>query len=153
MRTENGLNLDLQQLFETIDQCDVLVLGFLHIGPRVLFDSRHDAAGAPLLRFVPPVRTPRERFAHLRRLRPSLGDPERYAWVQWPLGIESLVGMGTWARVVQHCSLAAGDRAVVDCEEILDRLRLLERKEVTEAISGAGYRTLWPAPRPRRGGR
>jgi len=43
----------------------------LHLTPRVLFDTRTGSASGPLFRIVPPVKTPKDRFAQLRRLRPA----------------------------------------------------------------------------------
>lgn len=150
MRAENGLSLNLPEVFEAIGKSDVLVLGFLHIVPRVLFDTRA-GAGSPLFRLVPPVRTPEERFAQLRKLRPGLGEPERFVFIQWPLGLESLQQNGVWQRIVEHCIAAAATRAATDCDGILQRLQLLDRKEEIDAIGGESYKTLWP-PRERRGG-
>ncbi len=144
MRAENGLSLNLTEVFEAIGKSDVLVLGFLHLAPRVLFDTRR-ASDRPLFRLVPPVRTPEERFGQLRKLRPGLADPERYVFIQWPLGLTSLVTTEVWDQVVDHCVHAAGDSAREDCDGIMKRLRQLDRKEDREAIRGDSYRTVWPS--------
>lgn len=153
MRSEDGLRLEVAEALEAVGRADVLVLGFTHLSPRVLFDTRK-GAGRPLFRLVPPVRTPEERFAQLRRLRPGLPDPERFVFIQWPLGLDSLLETGLWERIVSHCSAAAGERGIQDCAGVLSRLRMLDRKEEREAIGGESYRTLWPLRRDRgRGGR
>jgi hypothetical protein len=148
VRAENGLNLNLHEVLEAVGKSDVLILGFLHLAPRILFDTRSGRDG-PLFRLVPPVRTPEERFAHLRKLRPGLGDPERYVFIQWPLGLFSLMETGVWDKVVSHCQAAAGERALADCDGVLARIRQLDRKEDREAIVGDSYRTIWPSRRNR----
>ncbi|HLZ72246.1 MAG TPA: hypothetical protein VKV26_20275 [Dehalococcoidia bacterium] len=144
MRAEDGLRLDLDGAREAIGRCDVLVLGFRHLAPRVLFDTREGTASKPLFRIVPPVNTPKERFAQLRRLRPDLGEPERFLFIQWPLGLESLVESGIWSCIVERCRAAAQERGLQECEGLLERLTRLDQKEVQEAIDGESYRTLWP---------
>ncbi len=151
MHAENGLSLSLTEVFEAIGKSDVLVLGFLHIAPRILFDTR-SGPDKPLFRMVPPARTPEERFAHLRKLRPGLSDPERYVFIQWPLGMTSLVTTEVWDQIVDHCVKAAGESAREDCDGILKRLRQLDRKEDREAIRGESYRTVWPPRGKRRTG-
>ncbi len=149
MRAEDGLRLDLDGARDAIARCDVLVLGFKHLAPRVLFDTREGTGSGPLFRVVPPVRTPKERFAQLRRLRPDLGEPERFLFIQWPLGLDSLVESGVWSRIVERCRAAAQERGREECEGLLQRLTQLDTKEVRDAIAGESYRTLWP-PRERR---
>jgi len=148
VRAENGLNLNLEEVLEAVDRSDVLVLGFLHLTPRILFDTRL-GSDRPLFRIVARVRTPEERFAQLRKLRPGLGDPNRYVFIEWPLGMTSLVESRVWQRIVEHCAGAGGERARTDCEGILERLRRLDRKEEHEAIRGESYRTMWPSRRRR----
>ena len=144
MRSEDGLRLDLDGARDAIARCDVLVLGFRHLAPRVLFDTREGTASRPLFRIVPPVNTPRERFAQLRRLRPDLGEPERFVFIQWPLGLDSLVESGLWGRIVDRCRAVEPERGQSDCDGLLERLTRLDQKEVREAIAGESYRTLWP---------
>lgn len=151
MHAENGLNLDLDQVLEALRACDVMVLGFMHLSPRVLFDMR-PGPGGPLFRVVAPVGTPQERFQQLRKLRPGIGDPKQYLFLQWPLGLGSLLEMGVWERIVDRCREAAPDIADDDCAAILDRLERLDRKETREALRGDSYRTVWPPRRGRRAG-
>lgn len=146
MRGENGLGINLPEAREAIGHADVLVLGFAHIQPRVLFDLR-SGSGAPLIRLVPPVRTPQERFGQLRRLRPGVPDPERFIFVQWPLGLDSIEESGVWEAIIAHAERTVGERARTDCEGVMQRLRLLDRKETREAIGGESYRYLWPKGR------
>ncbi|HEY7295907.1 MAG TPA: hypothetical protein VH916_12755 [Dehalococcoidia bacterium] len=154
MRSEDGLRIDVDAARDAIGRCDVLVLGFRHLAPRVLFDTREGTASGPLFRVVPPVNTPKERFAQLRRLRPDLGEPERFLFIQWPLGLDSLVESGLWSRIVDRCRTAAQERGLEECDGLLQRLTELDAKEVREAIAGESYRTQWPPhERPPRRGR
>lgn len=145
MRSENGIALELAEVHQAIGLSDVLVLSFPHLASRLLFDVRTGGGAGPLIRFVPPVRTPQERIAHLRTLRPGLGDPEKYVFLQWPLGLESLLSGEIWQQITDHCVAVGGDRAERDCALLLRRLCELDHREDIEAISGKTYRTLWPS--------
>jgi hypothetical protein len=147
VRSDNGSSLELAEVRKAIDLSDVLVLGFLHLSSRLLFDVRTGPREAPLIRFVPPVRTPEERFAHLRGLRPGLNDPQKYVFIRWPLGLESLIASGVWQQITDHCVEAGGEAAERDCAVLLKRLCELDRREDLEAIAGKTYRTLWPGGR------
>lgn len=143
MRGENGLGLNLPEVRDAVARADVLVVGFVHLTPRVLFDLR-PGPSHPLFRLVAPVRTPDERFAQLRRLRPGVPDPERFVFIQWPLGLDSLVETSVWETIVARCQVVAGEQALSDCDGIMQRLRILDSKELREAIGGDSYRSLWP---------
>ena len=145
MKSENGLGLELPEVFKAIDLSEVLVMSLPHLSNRLLFDVRVRAGQGPIVRLVPPVRSPEERFAYLRRLRPGVGDPEKYVFIQWPLGVQSLVADHVWQRITEHCEAAGGPDTRRRCDQLLRRLSELDRQEDVEAIRGQSYRTLWPA--------
>lgn len=147
MKSENGLGLELPEVYKAIDLSEVLVISLPHLTNRLLFDVRVRDGQGPLIRLAPPVRSPEERFAYLRRLRPSFSDPEKYVFIQWPLGIQSLVADRVWQRITEHCEAAGGPEARRRCDDLMQRLHELDRHEDVEAIRGQNYRTLWPRPR------
>jgi len=143
VRGENGLSLDLPEAFDAIAGADVVVLGFPHLQPRVLFDLR-PGFGTPFIRLVPPARTAEERIGQLRRLRPGVPDPERFVFVRWPLGVDSLIESGLWEALVNRAERVLGERALAECDGVMQRLRTLDARETREAIAGESYRYLWP---------
>jgi hypothetical protein len=142
VRGENGLGINLREARGAIGQADVLVLGFDHIKQRVLFDFR-PGPGGPLIRLVAPVSTARERLTELHTLRPGIPDPQRFIFVRWPLGLDSLVDSGVWDVITERAG-TGNEKARADCDGALQRLRLLDAKETREAIAGESYRSLWP---------
>jgi hypothetical protein len=144
MKSENGLSLSLDEVYKAVDISDVLLIAFPHLTGRLLFDVRTRPDDGPVIRSVPPVRGPDERFAYLRRLRPGLPDPERYVFIQWPLGVESLVTNDVWRHIEDHCIAAGGDRSGEECATLLRGLYELDRQEDREAIRGKSFKTLWP---------
>jgi hypothetical protein len=147
MKSENGLSLKLDEVYHAVEISDVLLIAFPHLTARLLFDVRTRPGEGPIIRSVPPVRGPDERFAYLRRLRPGMADPERYVFIQWPLGVESLVTSDIWRHIEEHCVTAGGDKSGEECASLLRKLYELDYHEDTEAIRGKSYKTIWP-PRP-----
>jgi hypothetical protein len=144
MKSENGLGLSLEEVYKAIDVSDVLVIALPHLSGRLLFDVRTRPGDPPLIRTVPPVRGPDERFAYLRSARPGLADPERYVFIQWPLGVESLVSNDVWRRIEDHCVDAGGEKAGEECAGLLRGLYELDHHEDVEAVGGRSYKTIWP---------
>jgi hypothetical protein len=144
MKGENGLTLKLEEVYQAVDISDVLLIAFPHLAGRLLFDVRTRPGESPIIRSVPPVRGPEERFAYLRALRPGMADPERYVFLQWPLGVESLVANDVWRRIEDHCAAAGGEASVRECASLLRGLYELDHHEDVEAIRGQSYKTIWP---------
>jgi hypothetical protein len=143
MKSENGLSLTLDEVYKAVDISDVLLIAFPHLTGRLLFDVRTRPGDKPVIRSVPPVRGPDERFAYLRNLRPGYADPERYVFIQWPLGVESLVTNDVWRHIEDHCVAAGGDQSGEECASLLRKLYELDHHEDVEAIRGKSYKTVW----------
>src|SRR6476469_7289911 len=75
MKSENGLSLKLDEVYQAVDISDVLIIALPHLTGRLLFDIRTRPGENPIIRSVPPVRGPDERFAYLRIFRHGTADP------------------------------------------------------------------------------
>jgi predicted Rdx family selenoprotein len=53
------------------------------------------------------------------------------------------VSAGIWERILQRVSDAGFPDAVEECQRVLDDLICQERAEIHNAVSGAGYQSLW----------
>ncbi len=140
---DNEYDFDLQEVFQTVRTADVITFRFVIVGHRLLIDNRYTEIDAPLVKVVPRVSSPQERFRSLKQLRPRFRLPEKICAVWWPRHVESLVSSGVWASIVERISAAGFAEAARGCEETLQELIDLERAEVRKAIQGDGYRTLW----------
>ncbi len=84
MFTENGVQIDLEEVGKVVEGCDVFAIGFHMFPERVIIDTRETEDVAPLVQVVEPVTSVEERFHWLGRERPSFGVPERFSFFIWP---------------------------------------------------------------------
>lgn len=137
--------LDLDALFAAIDAHDHLIFRFSTVDERLFVDFRSTVAVMPAAMVLPPAENVGERLASIAAARPGLPRPERLYVVAWPLRVGGLARLRVldalrrrFADLDAFEALAALDRSAV-------RLERAERAEVSRAVRGEGYRTLWPA--------
>ncbi len=135
--------VDLPAVFDVIDSAEVITFRFVTIPQRLLFDTRHNEIEGPLLALVPRASSLEERFKAIKQLRPRFSLPEKISSIWWPKYVHSLAECGAWDRIVQRIGAcgypAAADRAA----DIFREMERKERAEVFNAITGAGYDSLW----------
>lgn len=140
---DNDYPVDVPEILSVVRQAEVIVMRFLIVPQRLLFDSRSDANHGPLLKLVPPANSAEERFRSLRRLRPDFPAPERITVIHWPKMIGLLDSLGVWDAIRRR----ALDAGFSDTPGLLDgiwnELTKLEADEKRKAVSGEGYQTLW----------
>ena len=141
---DNDFSLDLPQIFETIDTAEVITLRFAIIPQRLLLDMRTNDSEGPLLKVVPRAESVEDRFRSLKQLRPRFKSPQRIVAVWWPKRVETLVTLGVWDRISRRALDSGWREAALSCESVLNELRLLERREVENAVRGHGYEPVWP---------
>ncbi|MBN9494132.1 hypothetical protein J0H33_12425 [bacterium] len=142
MTDEFGVDLD--EVFHTIDVADVIVMRFHLIEPRLLIDFRTRPGVGPFLQVVPRAQSVEDRFRSIKRLRPQFPFPDKVMSVHWPRSIPVLLVSGAWQRLVDRISALGDEETTETCGRIIDELLLSERREVTNAVRGAGhYQTLW----------
>ena len=84
-----------------------------------------------------------ERFRSIQRMRPGFPRPKELALVPWTLYVDSLVRLGIWDSIMKRFIDSGHGEAIKACEQALDELRRLEREEITSAIRGDNYKTIW----------
>ncbi|HCV00058.1 MAG: hypothetical protein CL897_00695 [Dehalococcoidia bacterium] len=142
--SENGLQIDLDQLREQMEQAELIVIGFPTFPERLLLDARSSPSEGPLVAVVAPVSSVQERYAWLGKHRSSFGMPDDFIFAMWPHSIalirdhDVLEPMGARMAAVSNEADLAMSRAVA-------RLEVLERRAIREAVLGGGaWETLWP---------
>ena len=131
--------IDMGEVRNVIDQCDVFTIGFRTYGERLIVDTRTSAEEGPMVEVVEPVGTVEERFFWLGKRRPNLGVPERFTFFVWPHTVRFLTESGLADKLRER--LAPDGSAAVDAA--LAQLEAIERKAVFDAITGRGYHTIW----------
>jgi len=140
---DNDYELSLDEILRTVETAEVVTFQFVVIAQRLLIDSRSSAVDGPLLKLVPAVKSPEERFRNLKQLRPRFRLPEKISTIWWPKHIQSLVTSGVWQSVAKRIIDSSHPGAAQQCEEVLHELLLQEKEEVRSAIVGKGYQALW----------
>ncbi len=144
MSMDPDFGLDLDAIFEVIDEADVFVVRFSAIEQRLLVDSRTDDEGMPYIAMVPPARSAEERYRYLRRQRPDVPLPEQITVIRWPRPMAAMRELGVWDRIEQRLSDVAGEAAIEQADGVFREGRRLERADVVAAIRGGeGYETIW----------
>lgn len=147
---DNDYNLDVADIAATIRAHDVIAIGFVAVGQRLLLDFRTTEIDGPLARVVMPVNSVEERYRHLKQIRPRFGPPERIVAIHWPRFASSLRHTAVWDEVMQRISDSGHVESVRKADETLRELEALERQQQRNAITGDGFRTLWASSHQRR---
>ena len=145
---DGGPAAELEAILDTLRTNDHALLRFETVAHRLLIDFRSSVEVEPAAHVLEPVRSLRERLATIRRARPSLPVPTELQIVGWSLRVRSLERTGALTIVRERFVEAGAAEAVRQLEAAVDRLERLEREEFRRAITGEGYRTLWPARSP-----
>ncbi len=142
---DNDFSIDLVDIAQTIRSSEVLAIRFVAVGHRLLLDFRSSEIDGPMVRVVTPVKSIEERYRSLRQLRPRFAPPEKIVAIWWPRFVSSLESTGIWAAVMERVSETGHSDAVRQATAALAELVELERRQQQDAVSGAGFRTLWSA--------
>lgn len=142
---DSSYDVDLGALLTAVRERDHLVFRFATIPLRLFLDFRTTAEDGPFVAVLPAVNSVKERMATIRAARPRLPRPKRINMVAWPLRVGALERL----EIIEAVRLRLGDMdafgALTALDEALRELDVAEREEVRRAITGEGYKTLWPA--------
>ncbi len=140
---DNDYSLDYEEIIQTIQSADLITFRFALIDNRLLLDYRSSDLDPPLMKLVPRVGTPAERFRAIKQLRPRFPVPQKITAIAWPKTIQVLVDSGVWEAVVKRMEASGNPEAPEQCEQVLEELRKAEAETVRDAITGENYETLW----------
>lgn len=136
--------VDLDEIFEIISSCEVLIVRFHIFRKRLLVDFRSRPGQPPIMRVVPPAESIEERFRSIKEMRPDFGMPEKVMSFYWPRSIKVLADSGTWERIASRFAAIGGEDSKMEAEQAWNELSGTERLEVSAAIRGSEhYQTLW----------
>lgn len=142
---DNQYHLDYDAVLRTVRTAEVIVFRFVTVPQRLLIDNRTNDVDGPLVKLVPRAKNAEDRFKNLKMMRPRFKLPEKISAISWPRYIASLDEHGIREAIVQRIADTGHVATAAECDELFNELRRMERSEIAHAISGEGYRTLWPA--------
>ena len=134
--------IDLDELRNVVENCDVFTIGFRLFPDRLIVDTRTAGEEGPMLEVVEPVGTVEERFFWLGKRRPDFGVPQRFTFFVWPHSVRFLEECGLMDKIRQRLYVAEAECGRMVAESLM-RLHQLEGRAVHDAIAGNNYHTLW----------
>jgi hypothetical protein len=140
---DSDYRIDVSEVNRNIDVADVVALYFPLLRKTLLMDLRHNDIDGPMIKVVPMANTPEERFQSLLKMRPRFGRPDSITIIPWPKYVTSLPDIGIWDHIVRRYADTGSAETVRECEKCLAELEQLEREEVSRAIRGENYETIW----------
>jgi hypothetical protein len=143
---DSGYPLDLDTLLRHLDGGDHAIFRFHTIDERLFVDFRPGRDGQPAVFVLPPARNVRERMKSVAEARPGVPAPEQLTIVPWPLRVGALERLGVLDAIRQRLASVDAFRTMATLDAVYAALLVAERDEVRRAITGEGYRTVWPGP-------
>jgi hypothetical protein len=140
---DSDFRIDLSEVNRNLDTAEVVSLYFPLLRKTMLIDMRCSELDKPLVKVVPMVSTPEERFRSLHQMRPRFPRPDSITIIPWPKYVGSLVRLGIWDHIVSRFVDLGGPELVSRCEACLQELLAAERQEIGRALRGENFQDLW----------
>jgi hypothetical protein len=76
-------------------------------------------------------------------MRPRFPLPEKMTAIFWPKYANTLRSTGVWSAIVQRVEATGFNDSLRQCDEVMQEMLEMERREIRNAISGEGFQTVW----------
>ena len=143
---DSAYEVDREALIEAIGTQDHLIFRFTIVQQRLLVDFRCNDRTGPGVHLLPPVRSMRERVASITKARPDFPRPDQIYVVGWPLRVAALDRLNVLQPIRDRLADLGAEDQIERLERAYRELLDDELEELRRAITGEGYRTLWPEP-------
>lgn len=143
----DGTNdLDIERLRESLRTVDHTLFRMTPVGiaQRLLVDFRSNDQAGPGVHLLPEVSSLAERLKTIEQARPEFPPPERLLVITWPLRVEALDRLNVLSDLRDRLASLDAFEAIRQLDAAFAKLLELQREELRRAITGEGYRTLWP---------
>jgi len=144
---DGDFRIDIDEIIRNIDSAEVISIYFPILRKAILIDTRFTEEDHPMVKIVSMASTVDERYRSLKRLRPSFPRPSAITVVPWYKYVESLLQLGIWRKVLERFVYSGHKDAVQACERAFEEISVLEIEEISSAITGENYRTMWTRSR------
>ncbi len=144
---DGAFHIDHQALREALGSVEHVLVRFVTVSERLFIDFRSNEHARPAVIVLPQVRSLRGRLRGIRQARPGLPPIDQLNAVAWPLRVRGLDRLDALDVVRERLAASDAFDALRELDDALDQLDGYEREEERRAITGEGYRTLWPTVR------
>lgn len=142
---DSAYDVDRDALLRTVQRSDHVIVRFSTLAQRLFIDFRTRQGEGPGVFVLPMAVTIQERLASIAAARPHFPRPERLYVMAWPLRVGGLVRLGFLEATRQRLAAMDAFEQVRDLERAFRDLQRAEQEELRRAVTGDGYRTIWPA--------
>ena len=141
---DSAYEVDLEGLLRAVERSDHVIVRFSTLAERLFVDFRTREGEGPGVFVLPVANTIQERLASIAAARPHFPRPEKLHVMAWPLRVAGLERLG-FLQAARH-RLAGLDafEQVRNLDRAFRDLQRAEDLELRSAITGEGYRTIWP---------
>lgn len=136
--------INLEEVIRYLEHAETFSLYFPLLGKALVVDYRCNEEEGPFIRVLPMVASVEERVKSFRRLRPRFPPPSQLLAIPWPKHIQSLYLWGVWDKISNRLLALGHSSTQQACQLAIRQLLHAEREELSRAIKGEGYHTLWP---------
>ncbi len=142
---DSTYEVDIQGLLGTVQRSDHLIVRFSTLPQRLFLDFRTEDQEGPGVFVLPEASIIHDRLASIAAARPNFPRPEKLYVMAWPLRVAGLERLGFVEAARQRfASMDAFDQ-VREIDRAVATLGQAEQSEMHRAVTGQGYRTIWPA--------
>ena len=141
---DSPYQVDREALLQAIDSQDHLIFRFTIVQQRLLVDFRSNETEGPGVHLLPPARSMRERVASISKVRPEFPRPDQLYVIGWPLRVAALERLDVLQPIRDRLIALDAFEQVQRLDRAYEELLQSERDETRRAVTGEGYRTIWP---------
>lgn len=141
---DSAYEVDVEGLLRTVQRSDHVIVRFSTLAQRLFVDFRTREGEGPGVFVLPVANTIQERLATIAAARPHFPRPEKLYVMAWPLRVAGLERLGFVEAARQRLASMDAFEQVRDLDRAFRDLQRAEELELRSAITGEGYRTIWP---------
>lgn len=141
---DSTYEIDVDGLLRAVQRSDHVIVRFSTLAQRLFVDFRTSSSEGPGVFVLPVANTIQERLATITAARPNFPRPQKLYVMAWPLRVAGLERLGFVEAARQRFAAMDAFEAIRNLERAIRDLERAEDLELRSAITGEGYRTIWP---------
>ncbi|MSQ22569.1 MAG: hypothetical protein EXR53_04585 [Dehalococcoidia bacterium] len=140
---DGNFELELSEIRRAVTDAEVLSIFFPLVGKSLIIDTRCSIREGPMVRLAPQAGSSEERCRSLQRMRPKFPRPDNFVAIPWPRYVGTLV-QSRAAEWIRHRLEQSGySKPLLALDKAIEEVHRLERLELTAAVLGYRYHTIW----------
>ncbi len=143
---DSSYDVDVEGLLRAVQRTDHVIVRFSTLSQRLFVDFRTRDGEGPGVFVLPSAETIHERLASITAARPGFPRPPKLYVMAWPMRVAALDRLGFLEAARQRLASMDAFDQLRDLDRVFAELVRAEREEMRHAITGEGYRTIWPGP-------